>query len=257
MADCWGWPGRLGWVGSAGWVCWADLLGRVPVGPLAEHEVPCRSGRKQGHCRCQPFGALRIPGRVVLVDDGSCPPGQLRELTGSTPSFERQSRFVRSISGASSRLENSTILRVAHPVSSPAYPGQPLTGLRPWQIAGAGQVGSAGSARLGGSAGRICWVESPSARLPSMRSRAAPVASRAIAGVSHSGRSASRGASSWWMMEAARPASSASSRAPRRVSSVRAASSGQYPVRQVPSQLHPTEDVCQPIGSLMGKWWAL
>jgi hypothetical protein len=94
----------LGYVGSAGWVCWADLLGRVPVGTLAEHEVPCRSGRQQGHCRCRPLGAPRIPGRVVLVDDGSCPPGQLRELTGSTPSFERQSRCVRSMSGSTGTI---------------------------------------------------------------------------------------------------------------------------------------------------------
>jgi hypothetical protein len=40
-----------------------------------------------------PPGSLAT-GRVVLVDDGSCPPDQLRELTGSTPGFDRQSRCV-------------------------------------------------------------------------------------------------------------------------------------------------------------------
>ena len=40
-----------------------------------------------------PPGSLAT-GRTALVDDGSCPPDQLRELTGSTPGFERQSRCV-------------------------------------------------------------------------------------------------------------------------------------------------------------------
>lgn len=33
-------------------------------------------------------------GRVVLVDDGSCPPGEIRHLTGSTAGAERWSRCV-------------------------------------------------------------------------------------------------------------------------------------------------------------------
>lgn len=40
-----------------------------------------------------PPGSLAT-GRTALVDDGSCPPGEVRELTGSTPGFERQSRCV-------------------------------------------------------------------------------------------------------------------------------------------------------------------
>lgn len=40
-----------------------------------------------------PPGSLPT-GRVVLVDDGSCPPGQVRELTGSMPGVDRPSRCV-------------------------------------------------------------------------------------------------------------------------------------------------------------------
>ena len=40
-----------------------------------------------------PPGSLAT-GRIILVDDGSCPPGEVRELTGSTPGLDRQSRCV-------------------------------------------------------------------------------------------------------------------------------------------------------------------
>ena len=40
-----------------------------------------------------PSGSLPT-GRIVLVDDGSCPPGQVREFTGSMPGVDRPSRCV-------------------------------------------------------------------------------------------------------------------------------------------------------------------
>jgi hypothetical protein len=51
-------------------------------------------------------GELRY-GRVVLVDDGSCPPGQIRELTGGSVEREipRKSRCVKRPAGDGARAD--------------------------------------------------------------------------------------------------------------------------------------------------------
>lgn len=41
-----------------------------------------------------PAAGSLATGRIVLVDDGSCPAGELRQLTGATPGTERWSRCV-------------------------------------------------------------------------------------------------------------------------------------------------------------------
>lgn len=38
-------------------------------------------------------GALRT-GEIILVDDGSCPAGQVKEVTGGTPTQDRGRRCV-------------------------------------------------------------------------------------------------------------------------------------------------------------------
>ena len=103
-----------------GWVCSGPLgasrrdrarrhgYKKLPLNPT--HEI--YHGYKRGHLalciscifvsasmqqevptHAPPPGSLAT-GRIVLVDDGSCPPGEVLELTGSTPGLDRQSRCV-------------------------------------------------------------------------------------------------------------------------------------------------------------------